>query len=293
MRTIGPQEGRKRSDESPVRLNGCGIRYVRSPIAKVSIRIHAEPCGINGCIDKINRAWKGGPENTLALARLLHRARQRLKHGQWSPLWRSERVPVSKRKAEMLVIIGQGLGGTNIATRQEILTKSRTGCNPRLFSKIMDTIAQTNFQSPCDSQKRINDGNLLTMLVLSHVNWIEVNPFGALLLGQPFQLPIFSNAAAQKFSVFFASGHLPGIKRFHEQPSPNCIRRVVVRRMLISPASTFWRFRVAISAFSANSSCVMPRRARSRRTFAPKTRILDHSFLSRGTTYYIADAGKQ
>jgi len=118
----------------------------------------------------------------------------------------------------------------------------------------------------------------------------ELSAF-ALSLQKPNDL--FSDAAPQKTAVFFASDHLPGIKRFHEQPRPTRIRRVVVRRILISPASTFCRFRVAISAFSANSSCVMPRRTRSRRTFAPKARILDHSFLSRGTTYYIADAEKQ
>ncbi len=108
-----PKVGWNGNAESPVRLNGFGIRCVRSPLAKVSIPIQVEPCGINGWIDKISRAWKGGPENTLALARLLHRARRSMEHGQWSRLWRSERVPFSKRKAEMLVIVGQALGEAN------------------------------------------------------------------------------------------------------------------------------------------------------------------------------------
>ena len=39
-----------------------------------------------------------------------------MEHGQWSRLWRSQQLPFSKRKAEMLVIIGRGLGGTNAQT---------------------------------------------------------------------------------------------------------------------------------------------------------------------------------
>jgi hypothetical protein len=62
--------------------------------------------------------------------------------------------------------------------------------------------------------------------------------------------------------------------------------------MLISPASIFWRLRVAISARSANSSCVNFLRTRSRRTFAPKILIRFHSFLEMATTYYIAFAIK-
>jgi hypothetical protein len=58
--------------------------------------------------------------------------------------------------------------------------------------------------------------------------------------------------------------------------------------MLISPASIFWRLRVAMSALSASASCVSRLRTRSRRTFAPKTLIRFHSFLGKATTYYIA-----
>jgi hypothetical protein len=82
--------------------------------------------------------------------------------------------------------------------------------------------------------------------------------------------------------------HSDGIKRFHEHRRANWILKAVVSRILISPASIFCRLRVAISALSASCSCVMPRCTRSRRTLAPKTRILTHSFLLRGTTYYIA-----
>jgi hypothetical protein len=34
-----------------------------------------------------------------------------MKHGQWSHIWRSPRLPFSKRKAEMLVTVGEVLGG--------------------------------------------------------------------------------------------------------------------------------------------------------------------------------------
>jgi hypothetical protein len=71
----------------------------------------AKQNGADGWIDKISRAWARGPANTLALARLLHQARQSVKHGQWSHLWRSPRIPFSKRKAEMLVTVGEVLGG--------------------------------------------------------------------------------------------------------------------------------------------------------------------------------------
>jgi hypothetical protein len=36
-----------------------------------------------------------------------------MEHGLWSKLWRDERRPFSKRKAEMLVVIGAGLKGLN------------------------------------------------------------------------------------------------------------------------------------------------------------------------------------
>ncbi len=98
------------------------------------------------------------------------------------------------------------------------------------------------------------------------------------------------DTAAQSISA--SSGYSRGIRHFQEHRSPNWMRKLVVSKILISPASIFCRFRVAIPALSASCSCVMLLRTRSRRTFAPKTRILDHSFLLKGTTYYIAESGK-
>jgi hypothetical protein len=45
------------------------------------------------------------------LARLVAKARDNLEYGEWSRLWRSGELPFSKRKGEMLVVIGQGVGG--------------------------------------------------------------------------------------------------------------------------------------------------------------------------------------
>ncbi len=113
MLTISPHAARNGSDQSPVRLNGFGVRGVRAHMGRVSTEDHATSCGADGWIDKISRAWARSPANTLALARLLHQARQSVKHGQWSVLWRSPRIPFSKRKAEMLVTVGEVLGGVN------------------------------------------------------------------------------------------------------------------------------------------------------------------------------------
>ncbi len=46
----------------------------------------------------------------MALARVLHEAREELGR-QWSALWRSAQIPISKRQADKLVTIGRELGG--------------------------------------------------------------------------------------------------------------------------------------------------------------------------------------
>ncbi len=111
MRTIRSHAGQNGSDESPVRLNGIGVRAIRPHVGRVFRAYRTKPCEAGDWIDKISRAWACGPANALALARLLHQARQSMKHGQWSHIWRSPRLPFSKRKAEMLVTVGEVLGG--------------------------------------------------------------------------------------------------------------------------------------------------------------------------------------
>jgi len=92
---------------SAIALHRFGARAVYSTASA------APAASYEDWIQKINRFWKGGPGNTLALARLLGRARRSMERGEWSRLWRSQRVPFSKRKAEMLVSIGNGLAKVN------------------------------------------------------------------------------------------------------------------------------------------------------------------------------------
>jgi hypothetical protein len=47
------------------------------------------------------------------LARTVHEAKRKLHHGQWSDMWRSAGAPFSKRKAEMLAVVGKNLGSLN------------------------------------------------------------------------------------------------------------------------------------------------------------------------------------
>ena len=65
---------------------------------------------LTGWINDIIEAWARGAANTLSLGRLLGEARACLRYGDWSQLWRSRRLPFSKRKGEMLVTIGKALG---------------------------------------------------------------------------------------------------------------------------------------------------------------------------------------
>jgi hypothetical protein len=118
--------GRNGNDESPVRLNGIANASVCPRVARFSMEDQPKFCGVSGWIDKISRTWARGPANTLALARLLHEARRNMKHGQWSDLWRSPRLPFSKRKAEMLVSIGQVLGGLNAKNSAHLPTAWNT-----------------------------------------------------------------------------------------------------------------------------------------------------------------------
>lgn len=46
----------------------------------------------------------------MEMAKVVLAARHRLRYGEWSKLWQSGRMPFSKRKGEMLVVIGERLG---------------------------------------------------------------------------------------------------------------------------------------------------------------------------------------
>jgi hypothetical protein len=69
----------------------------------------AKPHPLSHWIDDIKRAWGRGAANTLELASIVNQARRSLEYGQWSDLWRSSQMPFSKRKADMLVAIGEGV----------------------------------------------------------------------------------------------------------------------------------------------------------------------------------------
>ena len=59
--------------------------------------------------DDIKKAWGRGAANTLALAKIVSQARRSLAFGEWSDLWRLGKMPFSKRKADMLKAIGEGV----------------------------------------------------------------------------------------------------------------------------------------------------------------------------------------
>jgi hypothetical protein len=73
----------------------------------------AEPRSLIAWTEVIQQAWSRGADSTLELAKLMSRARECLAYGSWGRLWQSETLPFSRRKGEMLVVIGQELEGLN------------------------------------------------------------------------------------------------------------------------------------------------------------------------------------
>ena len=63
-------------------------------------------------IEQIQTLWANGAESRLELASLISTIRNHLRQrrGDWSSLWESGEIPFSKRKAEKLVVVGDGLG---------------------------------------------------------------------------------------------------------------------------------------------------------------------------------------
>src|SRR6266705_3110417 len=62
-------------------------------------------------IRQIQTLWANGAESRLELASLISTIRNHLRprRGDWSSLWDSGEIPFSKRKAEKLVVVGDGL----------------------------------------------------------------------------------------------------------------------------------------------------------------------------------------
>src|SRR6266487_6828248 len=71
-------------------------------------------------VREISEAWARGAANTLHMARLVSQARNSLQYGGWSQLWRSGQIPFSKRKGEMLVVIGSALGNLPAQTSAQL-----------------------------------------------------------------------------------------------------------------------------------------------------------------------------
>ena len=70
------------------------------------------PCSVAEWIEQIQMLWANGAESRLELASLISTIRNHLRQrrGDWSSLWESGELPFSKRKAEKLVVVGDGLG---------------------------------------------------------------------------------------------------------------------------------------------------------------------------------------
>jgi len=78
--------------------------------------VSAAASSIVDWIEEIKKIWARGGTNTLELARVMSSARKGLAYGQWTQLWKSGRMPFSKRKGEMLVAIGEGWGWADAQT---------------------------------------------------------------------------------------------------------------------------------------------------------------------------------
>lgn len=67
-------------------------------------------------IGQFTRAWSRGGTQTMELARLVSTARKRMCYGEWTGLWQSGEMPFSKRKGEMLIVIGERMGERDAQT---------------------------------------------------------------------------------------------------------------------------------------------------------------------------------
>jgi hypothetical protein len=97
------------------RLNSMHVDWFETAEAATPQRQPGEVSGLPSVaewIEQIQTLWANGAESRLELASLISTIRNHLRQrrGDWSSLWESGGVPFSKRKAEKLVVVGNGLG---------------------------------------------------------------------------------------------------------------------------------------------------------------------------------------
>src|SRR6266516_875036 len=96
-------------------LNSMDFDSFDTTEAVTQQRQSGEMSGLSSVADwigQIQTLWANGVESRLELASLLSTIRNHLRprRGAWSSLWESGEIPFSKRKAEKLVVVGDGLG---------------------------------------------------------------------------------------------------------------------------------------------------------------------------------------
>ena len=77
-------------------------------------------------VSQIQQVFAQGRARTLELARLVCTVKRKLHYGQWTELCRSGGLPFSKRKAEMLVVIGNGVSPLDAHTSSRLPTAWNT-----------------------------------------------------------------------------------------------------------------------------------------------------------------------
>jgi len=98
--------------------SGAGLTFdsaLRSAARGTSMsrRLHAPASTVKSVgewISNIKLLCSEENTRTIELARLLYLAKRELPYGQWTQMWKSGGIPFSKRKGEMLVVIGKNLG---------------------------------------------------------------------------------------------------------------------------------------------------------------------------------------
>jgi hypothetical protein len=107
---------------------------------------------ISEWIVEIRKVWTLGASGTLDLARVVSAAKNRLQqhYGQWSQLWKSEqKMPLSKRTADMLAVIGAQMGGLDSQTSANLPRGwNILYCLARLDRGTLEQLIQKGFIDP-------------------------------------------------------------------------------------------------------------------------------------------------